>query len=273
MNKLRFNYSMQISYAQPVSLCHFTIKCIPLPTARQRVLDTKISVLPKIRYAVGTDSFGNGQIHGRSEEPHTMFSFRITGMVETGLCEYEEAEEEWRTMVFRHPYGLNRAGEGLKAYFSAIFLPKKLSNYEKALILMKRLHQDFIYEKNCTNIRTTAEEAWNIGKGVCQDYSHILIALCHLAKIPARYVTGMLIGEGFSHAWTEVFSDGKWYGLDATNNTRVTVSHIRIGCGRDASDCQINRGVMWGGGTQMQQVCVKVERADKMIEDEGIKIW
>ena len=79
-----------------------------------------------------------------------------------------------------------------------------------------------------------------------------------MVGIPARYVTGMLIGEGASHAWVEVLAGEHWYPLDPTNNCVVTDSHIKIGTGRDAGDCLINRGIMHGGGTQTQDVRVCV---------------
>ena len=56
----------------------------------------------------------------------------------------------------------------------------------------------------------------------------------------------------------EVVDDGKWYGLDPTNNILVQDSHIKIGCGRDATECQINRGIMHGGGEQTQDIYVNV---------------
>ena len=124
---------------------------------------------------------------------------------------------------------------------------------------MEQLHQDFTYQSGSTGIRTGAEEAFRQGCGVCQDYAHILIALLQLSGIPARYVTGLLIGEGVSHAWVEIWHDHKWYGLDPTNRMWVDDKHIRIGVGRDARDCLINRGIMHGGGEQMQTVAVSVK--------------
>ena len=108
-------------------------------------------------------------------------------------------------------------------------------------------------------MRTTAEEAFMQRKGVCQDYAHIFIALCHLAKIPARYVAGMMVGEGFSHAWVEILSDGVWYAIDPTHACMANDTYIKISVGRDAEDCMINKGIMKGGGTQLQTVRVLVE--------------
>lgn len=95
--------------------------------------------------------------------------------------------------VFRHPHGLNRAGEGLFAYHEKLAGELPADAYERALFLMHRLHEDFAYEKGCTDVGTTAAEAWELGRGVCQDYAHILIALLHMVGIPARYVTGMIL--------------------------------------------------------------------------------
>ena len=164
--------------------------------------------------------------------------------------------------MFRYSHGCNTAGSGLRSYFeelvSARVITDSQDDLQKSTVLMHRLYQDFKYEKNKTTMSTTAEQAWQIGAGVCQDYAHILIALCQMAGIPARYVTGMLIGEGASHAWVEALAGARWYPLDPTNNCTVTDSHIKIGTGRDAGDCLINRGIMHGGGTQTQEIRVTV---------------
>lgn len=265
MKRLYFDYLMKIEYSEAVSLCHFTIKCFPKNTLRQKVGGVSVALTPAVPYSIGTDSFGNRQIYGRDDILHHIFSFRITGKVRTGDSLWEEEADEDQMAVFRHPYGLNRAEEGLLAYHAQTAADLPGDDYEKALFLMHRLYQDFSYEKGVTDVHTTAEEAWKLGRGVCQDYAHILIALLHMEGIPARYVTGMLIGEGASHAWVEALYRGRWYGLDPTNDGPVTDNHIKIGVGREASDCLINRGIMHGGGTQTQtiEVIVNEEETEK----------
>lgn len=258
MKKLNFDYYMQIDYSEVVSSCHFTIKCLPKETLRQRVERVTIQLSPDVAYNAGVDSFGNSQIYGWDDIDHTTFSFRITGDVYAGLDQREEKTNEDMLAVFRYPHGLNRAGELLISYHErqAGLLPADA--YEKALALMHRLHEDFAYEKGCTDVGTTAEEAWKQRKGVCQDFAHILISLLHIENIPARYVTGMIPGEGASHAWVEIAKDGYWYGIDPTNDIPVGDNYIKIGVGRDAADCLINRGIMHGGGNQEQIVRVSV---------------
>ncbi len=258
MKNLLFNYDMRISYAEPVGECHYTIRCIPAETKNQHLKYMEMEIMPEDNHTLGVDSFGNRLITGRVDARHDSFVFRINGEVQTGFCGYEEGETEEKTALYKYPSKLTVPGEGLKAYYESMSFAAEMSDYQRAVSMMHRLYSDFIYEKGVTNVNTTAEEAWNTGKGVCQDYAHILTSLCRLAQIPARYVTGMMVGEGYSHAWIEVLTEGKWYALDPTNNLIVGDEHIKIGNGRDAGDCMINRGIMKGGGRQSMAITVKV---------------
>lgn len=85
-----------------------------------------------------------------------------------------------------------------------------------------------------------------------------MIALCRMEGLTARYVTGFLIGEGESHAWVEVLVRDRWYGFDPTNNVHPTFRHIRVAVGRDADDCPMNRGIIYGKANQIVNVAVKV---------------
>lgn len=261
MKHLFFDYSMQIDYSVAVSRCNYTIKCIPQNTMRQRIDQIAIDLSPKTNYYWGTDGLKNRQIYGVNEEAHSTFHFHISGSAQTGLADYEEIEDDSMSMIFKHPHGLNVAGEGIRAYSEKIrheIMPG-MDAYAEAVEIMHRLYQDYNYQVNTTNVNTTAEEAFLQGHGVCQDYAHIFIALLHLAGIPARYVTGLIIGEGASHAWVEVLHNGRWYGLDPTNDMLVDTDHIKIGVGRDAKDCMINRGIMHGGGLHTQKINVSVK--------------
>ncbi len=264
MKKLHFTYDMQIAYSTEVSKCNFTIKCIPQDTKRQTIENLKIELLPPTRYQTGFDGFKNAQIYGVNFDEHTNFRFQIEGDAVTGLASYEDEVDTNLSMVFGHPHGLNVAGETiLKFYDENIekIEKKATSTKQKATMMMHALNEAFAYQPCTTDVKTSAEEAFSQGCGVCQDYAHILIALLHLAEISARYVTGFIMGEGQSHAWVEYLDEGKWYGIDPTNNQMVNDDYIKIGHGRDANDCQINRGIMRGGGLHTQCVFVNVVEA------------
>ncbi len=200
------------------------------------------------------------------------------------LCP-EEAVNPDKLGIYRYPTELTRPGEKIRAYYEKIVqefrqstLPvsdcqsdRCMSSAEHAatrecsaaydgqdvnsaaafaVFLMHRLHADFTYQKAATDVTTTAEQALERGAGVCQDYAQVFLALVRLFGIPARYVTGMLEGEGQSHAWIEIALGGYWYGLDPTNDCAVAHSHVKIGSGRDFADCRISQGVFRGAAHQ-----------------------
>lgn len=262
MRRLHFEYNMEIHYSVPVHLCHFTIKCIPKDDERQHLLNMDISISPEVTYSLGEDSYKNRQLYGRVEDPHDTFVFQIKGEVEIVQTNHEEFVTPERLGIYRFPYGKCKPGSALLAYFETLDFSECSDDYERCMYLMKKLHQDFEYVPNVTMVDTDAEEAWKIGKGVCQDYAHIYITLLRLAGIPARYVCGLLMGEGASHAWVEAVCNNRWIGFDPTNDCVILDSHIKLGDGRDATECAINRGIMLGGGgEQTQRISVLVEPA------------
>jgi len=259
VSKLHFDYWMKLDFSEYVTESHYTVKCLPKDTDMQRISDVNITIFPENSFQKGEDSFGNLTIYGNVLNSHDTFGFHISGNAETNLSFGDTVKEDEYTGIYSYPWGLNKPGQALKDYFLQIVLDGCTNDYDKALVLMNRLYEDFTYEAGSTNMRTTAEEAWQQKKGVCQDYAHILIALCHMAKVPARYVAGMMVGEGFSHAWVEILSDGVWHAIDPTHACLALDNYIKIGVGRDAEDCMINKGIVKGGGAQMQTVNVLVE--------------
>ncbi len=194
----------------------------------------------------------------------------------------EQPVREEKLGIYRYPTALTRPGEKIRGFFeectaqaagsdsstaqsagskcstsSGTSVPP-LVGADWAVQVMHKLHNSFTYQKCATDVHTSAEEAMAKGAGVCQDYAHIFLSLLRLKGIPARYVTGMLRGEGESHAWVELALGNFWYGLDPTNDCVVAGEHVRIACGRDYGDCRISQGVFFGGARQTQQVEVKV---------------
>lgn len=255
---LSFSYDMKLTYEEPITREHFTIKAIPVSNHRQKISEVSVRLTPNANASGGTDSFGNHMIYGSIQQEHSYFHVSVTGKAKIIQVLYEEEADEDQVPIFRHPYGRNRPGEHIRTYFHSIRDQLEENAYVNAVYLMRRLHQDFRYQPGITNIKTTAEEAFCLGCGVCQDYAHLYLALCHLAGIPARYVTGLIVGEGESHAWAEILYRGRWIGMDPTNDLLVNGSYIKFGHGRDSSDCLINRGIFRGSRGQTQQIKVTV---------------
>lgn len=259
MKKLSFYYMLRIRFSSPVTDHRFTLRCVPRSGDRQKILNREIRILPEESLSSSLDSFGNYCIFGHCSTPHTLFLAEVKGIARTGLASSEYAGEDYQMGRYRYETAYTKPGDALRKFYRSFDFASEMSNLDKSIKMMEKLSEVFSYQQGVTNFATTAEEAFCLGKGVCQDYSHILITLCHMAGIPARYVVGMLIGEGASHAWVEVFQNRHWFALDPTNMLLVNEDYIKISSGRDYNDCVINQGIMIGNAQQSQEVEVLVE--------------
>lgn len=135
-----------------------------------------------------------------------------------------------------------------------------------ALSLNEYLYAVFQYDTESTNVDTKAEESFLLKRGVCQDYTHVMLGILRSRGIPARYMSGYLyagensdlIGDMATHAWVEIMVPGiGWVGLDPTNNVEVLENHIVLSTGRDYLDVSPLQGV-YNGGNHTLNVQVEV---------------
>lgn len=255
MKRLHFLYRMNLEFEHPVREHYFVLRFVPESDSVQQIALEKCLLTPADGITTHLDGFGNRMYVGSIIEEHSHFAYEVGGVAEV---EQEKRSLESLHPVFRYESPLTKADTGLLEFYQKV-CPFEALPLQRAVSLMHSLHQNFQYVPGSTNVRTTAAEAWQKGMGVCQDYAHILITLCRLCGIPARYVAGMMLGEGASHAWTEIYVDGRFIALDPTNDCLVTDDYIKISHGRDYADCAVDRGVFKGNTLQTQNVYVKVE--------------
>lgn len=153
--------------------------------------------------------------------------------------------------AFRAPTALSAPNATLENV-AAVLRAETLGDDPLALpfALSRRVYQEMTFGAGATSVRTTAAEAWAMKKGVCQDYAHVLIALCRALQIPARYVSGFLPGEGVTHAWVEVWLPGPdegWFAIDPTHDRWVGERYVSVAVGRDYHDVMPNHGTYFGG--------------------------
>ena len=143
--------------------------------------------------------------------------------------------------------------------------------------LNDRIHAAIEYMPKSTAVDSPIDAALENRRGVCQDFSHIMIALLRRAGIPARYISGYVSQDpekkeekdisGASHAWVEAFlPQTGWIGFDPTNNQIVSDKHIRIAVGRDYADVPPTRGTYKGNARSELTVGVHIAET----EDEDI---
>lgn len=105
------------------------------------------------------------------------------------------------------------------------------------------------YQLGLTGVHTPAAMALHLGKGVCQDYAHIMLCVLRLLGIPARYVSGHLLGHGAPHAWVEALVDGRVVAYDPTHHRRAGLTYITVATARDFADVTPTSGVFTGAAT------------------------
>lgn len=257
MKRLHCTFSTELLFSAPVTDHTFSLMLTPMETPRQRVLQCRVDVDPACHLAQGRDGFGNTVHLGYSNLPHDRLYYGMEALVETA-ADADDCHSPHP--LYKFPTALTAQGNSLHAFWVRWRLANATDG-EQAVHLMHALYGAFQYRGGTTGVHTTAEQALSQGCGVCQDYAHILLALLRLSHIPCVYVTGLMLGEGQSHAWVEVFCEGRWLALDPTHDRVVGEDYVKLSQGRDFDDCSIDRGVFRGDGsvTQTQTISAKVE--------------
>ncbi|GAA4964756.1 transglutaminase family protein [Algibacter aquimarinus] len=160
---------------------------------------------------------------------------------------------------------------------SDIILDLKLktkSPFKAVLELCEYVHANFEYKAGITDVNTPIDEAWKLKKGVCQDFTNVLLQMVKMAGIPARYVSGYICpndditrGEGATHAWIEAYIPFYgWLGIDPTNNAIANENHVRLAVGKNYNDCSPVKGVFKGNVEAKMEVKVEVKTKKNGIE-------
>lgn len=153
---------------------------------------------------------------------------------------------------FSEPSRLTRPDDALRTA-AAELQATGASGLELAELVSARVHDHLRYDWEATSIATTAAEAWAGGAGVCQDYTHCMLALARLCGLSARYVSGHLLGEGGSHAWVEILVPHAQHPeclsavpFDPTHVRRAGLRYVTVAVGRDYADVAPTSGTYDG---------------------------
>ncbi len=160
--------------------------------------------------------------------------------------------------------------DGATTYAKKSFTPRR-AIYDAAIELTRRLNADFIYDPEATEVNTPALEAFDRGRGVCQDFAHIMIAALRGIALPALYVSGYirtipppgkerLAGADASHAWVSLWCGPGigWKDFDPTNASLVQNDHVVVARGRDYSDVSPIESMALSSGRPRLEVEVDV---------------
>ena len=265
--KLQIEHETTFVYSQPVREGIGEARLRPRDEGWQQVHSFHLTIDPPTPHSTVNDRFGN-TIHCYSVlPPHQRLVLTATSVVETSAAPLIAAPPlmpfQLHDFTAASPYV--PCTEDLLA-FTRDHAPDSDAAETTALALMGAIYQSCAYEPGSTDISTTADAVLAGRRGVCQDFAHLLIALCRGSGLPARYVSGYLYDPvkcadaiQASHAWTEVFLDGQgWLGLDPTHNRVTGLCYTRIAVGRDYADAAPVRGIYQGRAQESLAVRVRM---------------
>lgn len=298
---MRFRITHYTSYrhTETVPLCQNALWLTPRTNSRQRRESHQLTISPNpSSRGSRRDYFGNEVTYFAIEAGYKSLDVAAISEVRiltpqpavddanstpwedlaNGLCrEHTDTAIEACQFRFDSPYA--STSEDLAAYARVSFTRAR-PILDAVKHLTARIHADFTYEPGSTTVHTAVSHAFDLRRGVCQDFAHVEIACLRSIGLAARYVSGYLrtipapgqtrlVGADASHAWVSVFcGPAGWIDFDPTNNLIPSTDHIAIAWGRDYGDVTPVRGLFVGGGQHEMSVSVDVAP----IDDEGREI-
>lgn len=271
----KIRYHSLNTYEEVVKEAFYQFLIEPCENEIQRITEKKISVSSGKPF-YSDNHFGFQKLNIRSAGNFRNFEIMLECTVEQrkikDVPEYvhsfdEEINLEQSTEYFltHHLFLQNTKLTVLKDKSNIPIRQKGVPTYSFLRFLMNHIFAIMTYEQDVTGVETTATQAMKMGKGVCQDFTHIFIGMARENGIACRYVSGYLNqdrefqGNAMMHAWAEAFIPGiGWLGFDAANNIEVRDDHIKVCHGIDYSDCSPIKGVLqtFGKNTTFHQVKV-----------------
>ncbi|HEY2047984.1 MAG TPA: transglutaminase family protein [Caulobacteraceae bacterium] len=273
----------EYAYDEPVRESVMELWMQPRSGQRHRLISFELDVDPPAQILSYADSFGNSVKHFDVPFPHRRLSITAHSVVEAHAPSPQPQAlgmDEWAGLSsdqtkgdcwdFLRPHGFAAPTEALEAFCRerGVHELKSLDPLAAVRELNAVIYRGIGYQSGVTAADSPIDEALLAGRGVCQDFAHIMLAICRGWGVPARYVSGYLAtrqDEGdrsdplATHAWVEVFLPStRWVGFDPTNNTAAGERHIPVAIGRDYSDVPPSRGVFKGDAESQLFVGVSV---------------
>jgi transglutaminase-like putative cysteine protease len=279
VKRLRIEHATGFSYQGDVSASYNEARMLPGSTDSQFVLSSSLDIEPSTSVNQYVDYFGTRVAAFDVLSPHTDLKITARSLVEVRPRPLEHIDVTWD--VLRRESGrsidtveqLVQTGR-TRPHEEVVELARSIAAQHEhpgraAHAIAQAVGDAVEYMHGITGVHSTAHEAWEARKGVCQDIAHVTLGALREVGIPARYVSGYLhprptaeVGvavTGESHAWVEWFA-GEWQGFDPTNNIEIGDRHVLVGRGRDYADVPPLRGVYAGPFKSHLHVKVTITR-------------
>jgi transglutaminase-like putative cysteine protease len=287
--KIEICHVTRYMYGEPVADSVNELRLTPRTDERQACYQHQVTVEPAASLFAYEDYFGN-RVHAFSvNKPHLELVIKSRSTVVTSELSAEGSGAAGPVLALGEELAV-LADESVQDRFAEYLLQTQYTEatdelrsyatrcplgddgvYAWALRLMKAIRGDFRYDPEATHVLTTVSEMLQLGRGVCQDFTHLMLSVCRMHGVPSRYVSGYhFVGdlqggsadfEQASHAWVEIWIPGRgWSGFDPTNDAEIDWRYVKLGHGRDYKDIVPVKGVYRGTGNQRLEVKVDVRR-------------
>lgn len=288
--RLEIRYLNRFDYAEPVTESHNLLRACPADTPTQEVLAYRVTVEPEVRIDSYTDYWGTRVDEFGINAPHDSLMVNAESVVVTTAPAGPSADgpaDAYRAVQASFPEYLRPSPHATWdpgiADVAATTIAGSTTMLEAVQAITDTVSDSLDYTPGVTFVGMDIGDVLAQGKGVCQDFAHLSLAMYRAVGIPARYVSGYLYASGQTsavapeeaeveiqtHAWVEVFVPGHgWWGLDPTNRQPAGELHVKIGHGRDYQDVMPLRGVYHGAADHDLEVRVRItrERLSQMSE-------
>lgn len=258
--RLMVNHQTHYQYSETACNSIQYIKMMPQSGGHQQVHSWDLSIPGQ--YSTQKDAFSNLWVTSTQRYDYQQLTIMAQGIVEIDpKCEVALQDCAIHPSVFLQPTSMTECNREMLAFAHEYVTDK---TREELQLLAAAILQYIPYCSQVTEVHTPATEVFNAHQqgGVCQDHSHVFIAMCRALGIPARYVSGYLYAPDMlhlaSHAWAEVYLDQTWYCFDISNQIFTPYSHIYVAIGRDYYDVAPIRGVRERGGVETMRSIVQV---------------
>ncbi len=281
MQIFRIDHETKLTYSSPVTDAVIEVRTTPPSQDDQTVLGYKLRVTPTVSVTLYRDGYGNKVELFNLNAPHREVVTRASACVRVHRTPASEALAmvPWSPELGRHvdamefllPSPQVDLSPIVREFAAAVPLDSCATLMEVAEAIVEAVRSRLYYEKEVTEAHTRVSEALELGRGVCQDFAHLFLAVARFRGLPARYVSGYVHqpGEIATHAWVQVWAGPEvgWANIDPTHGVWVAGDHIVTAVGRCFSDVPPNRGVWKGDSTEMIAVTVTVQPVDKVPAD------
>lgn len=275
--RLKIVHRTHVSYEGSARASYNEARMTPLTLPRQFALEAHVSTdVPAPMWSY-SDYWGTLVSSFDIQAPHHELTIRAQTTVDTrpaaatgrplAWAELRERAAGGRLLEYLQPTGRTAVDQALAD--AARQRTASADPLEAAAEIASWVSDRVAYMPGATQVQTSAQQAWDKGRGVCQDMAHLTVAMLREVGLPARYVSGYLHPQpeaepgdevaGQSHAWVEYWT-GEWVACDPTNRAEVGERHVMVATGRDYGDVPPLKGIYHGAPSSTMDVTVAVTR-------------